>query len=341
MAKFILRRLLLLPLVAFGVTVLLFGLTQLLAPEMRASLYAKDPRQLDAVEEIIREHGLRDPLPKQYARWAAQVMRGELGYSETAKMPVMQAIKTYMPATMELAVSAMLGVLFFGLWLGTSSAVHKNKWQDQLSRVVAVTGYSLPIFVLGLLLLMVFYGKLGWFAPGRCSFATDSLIHSGEFKSYTGLLTLDALLNLNFSVFLDALRHLALPAATLCYGSMALLLRVTRSSMLEELGKDYVRTARAKGLDEKTVVNVHARRNALIPVITVATLQFVRLLGGVVITETIFAFPGIGRWGVLCAQQLDIAGVLGFALVTSLLFVLGNLLADLLYAAADPRIRLG
>jgi len=340
MLKFVLRRLLLLPLVAFGVTLLLFGLTQLLAPEMRASLYAKDPRQLEAVEEIIREHGLRDPLPVQYGRWAGLVLRGELGYSETAKMPVWDAIKTYMPATLELAIISMLCVLFFGLWLGTASAVHKNKWQDQLSRAVAVTGYSLPVFVLGLVLLMIFYGKLRWFAPGRCDYATDALLGSAQFSRYTGLLTIDALLNRNMTVFLDALRHLVLPAATLCYGSMALLLRVTRSSMLEELGKDYVRTARAKGLDEKTVINVHARRNALIPVITVASLQFVRLLGGVVITETIFSYPGIGRWGVLSAQQLDIAGVLGFALVTSFLFVLGNLVADLLYAAADPRIRL-
>lgn len=339
MRAFILRRLAVLPLVIVGVTLLLFSLTQLLSPEMRASLYVKDPRQLEAIDEVIRARGLNDPVIMQYGRWLNMLAHGELGYSETANMPVAQAIKAYLPATLELAVCTMLPVLLLGVWLGTLSAVKKDKWADHIIRAGSITSYSLPIFVLGLLLLMIFYGKLGWFEPGRYSLDTDYLLSAGGFRQYTGLMTLDALLNRNLTVFADALKHLVLPAAALCIGSAALMIRVMRSSMLEELGKDYVRTARAKGLPEWRVQYVHAGKNALIPVITIASLQFVRLLGGVVIIETVFNFPGLGRWGVTAAQQLDIPGVLGFALMTSLLFVTGNLAADIAYAWADPRIR--
>lgn len=340
MLRYILRRLLLLPLVILGVTFLLFFLTQRLSPEMRASLYVKDPRQMGSLEEVIRKYGLRDNVFKQYGRWLSNVARGDLGYSPSANMPVARAIKEYLPATIQLAFVTILLVVFFGVWFGSSSAVHKDKWQDIAARMFSVGGFSLPIFVLGLLLLMIFYGKLGWFAPGGYSFQTDMVIHGGAFKTYTGFLLVDALLNGNLRVFGDVLSHLVLPAVTLCIGSFALMVRVMRSSMLEELNKDYVRTARAKGLPETAVVYKHAGKNAIIPVITLASIQFIRLLGGTVIVETIFDYPGIGRFGVLAAQQLDIAGILGFSLMVAVLFVIGNLLSDILYTAVDPRIRL-
>ena len=340
MFRYILRRLLLLPLVVLGVTFLLFFLTQRLSPEMRASLYVKDPRQMGALEEVIRTYGLRDSVFKQYGRWLGQVVQGNLGYSPSANMPVAKALKEYLPATIQLALVTMLLVVFFGVWLGAVSAVYKDRWQDNLARFVSVGGFSLPIFVLGLLLLMVFYGKLGWFAPGGYSFQTDMIIHGSAFKTYTGFLLLDALLNGQLRVFADVLAHLVLPAVTLCIGSFALMVRVMRSSMLEELGKDYIRTARAKGLSETSIIYKHAGKNAIIPVITLASIQFIRLLGGTVIVETIFDYPGIGRFGVLAAQQLDIAGILGFSLMVAVLFVFGNLLSDILYAAVDPRIRL-
>ena len=340
MFRYIVRRLLLLPLVMLGVTFLLFLLTQRLSPEMRASLYVKDARQMGALEEVIREYGLRDPVFKQYGRWLGQVLKGDLGYSPSANMPVAKAIKEYLPATIQLAIVTMLLVVFFGVWFGALSAVHKDKWQDVLARLVSVGGFSLPIFVLGLLLLMVFYGKLGWFAPGGYSFQTDLIVHGTGFKTYTGFLLLDSLLNGNLRVFVDVLSHLVLPAVTLCIGSFALMVRVMRSSMLEELNKEYVRTARAKGLPERTVVYKHAGKNAIIPVITLASIQFIRLLGGTVIVETIFDYPGIGRFGVIAAQQLDIAGILGFSLMVAVLFVAGYLLSDILYTAVDPRIRL-
>ncbi|MBO5012373.1 MAG: ABC transporter permease [Elusimicrobiaceae bacterium] len=340
MLRYILRSLLLLPLVILGVTFLLFFLTQRLSPEMRASLYVKDPRQMGSLEEVIRKYGLRDNVFKQYGRWLSNVARGDLGYSPSANMPVARAIKEYLPATIQLAFVTILLVVFFGVWFGSSSAVHKDKWQDIAARMFSVGGFSLPIFVLGLLLLMIFYGKLGWFAPGGYSFQTDMVIHGGAFKTYTGFLLVDALLNGNMRVFGDVLSHLVLPAVTLCIGSFALMVRVMRSSMLEELNKDYVRTARAKGLPETAVVYKHAGKNAIIPVITLASIQFIRLLGGTVIVETIFDYPGIGRFGVLAAQQLDIAGILGFSLMVAVLFVIGNLLSDILYTAVDPRIRL-
>jgi len=340
MLRFIGRRLALLPLVIVGVTALLFALLQFLSPEMRAALYVRDPRQLASLEAVIQKYHLRDPMPVQYWTWLKQLAHGDLGYSETAKMPVSDAIRAFFPATVELAVASFIPMMFFGIWLGTLSAVRKDKWADHISRFIAITGYSLPTFVLGLLLLMIFYGRLKMFPPGRYSLDVDLLVHSPAFHSYTGFLLLDSLMNLRLDVFWDVSKHLVLPALTLIYFEVALLLRITRSSMLEELGKDYVRTARAKGLRERLVVIKHARKNAMIPVVTLSSILFTTLLGGVVITETVFDYPGIGRWGVNAAQQLDIPGVLGSALLSAILFVFANMISDILYAFVDPRIRI-
>lgn len=341
MIKFIFKRLLMLPLVMLGVTALLFSIIQFLSPDMRAALYIKDPRQMAHLDQIIHKYGLDKPVPVQYAIWLKGVLRGDLGYSETAKMPVSEAIAAFFPATAELAIAAFFPTLIFGVLFGVLSAVYKDRWFDQLMRFVAITGYSLPSFVFGLFLLMIFYGEFRLFPPGRYSLSVDLLVHSGAFHHYTGLLSLDALLNGQFSAFLDIAKHLVLPALTLIYIEIALILRITRSSMLEEMGKDYIRTARAKGLGEKTVILKHALRNALIPVITLSSLLFVGLLGGVVITETVFDYPGIGHWGVIAAQQLDVPGVLGSTLLAALLFVLANLASDILYALVDPRMRTG
>ena len=340
MGKYILRRIVFLPLVILGVTCFLFFLTQRLPVEARASLYIQDPRQMDSMEEVIKKYDLDKPFFVQYGHWLKNILHGDLGYSESANMPVAKAIKDYFPATLQLALAAIILVVFFGVVFGVLSAVYKDKFWDNFLRIVSLTGFSLPIFVLGLLLLMIFYGKLGWFPPGEYSFASDLIIHSPSFKSYSGLLLIDSLLNGQFKVFLDILRHLVLPSFTLCFGSFALMVRVMRSSMLEELNKDYVRAARARGISERRVLFKHAALNAVLPVITLASIQFVRLLGGTVIVESVFDYPGIGRWGVTCAQQLDIAGILGFSLMVAALFVFGNLAADILYSFVDPRIRL-
>ena len=340
MTAFVARRLLLLPFVGLGVSALIFLLLQFLTPAMRASLYIHDPKQLGALPELIRKYHLDQPVYVQYWDWVLQVAHGDLGWSETAREPVAAAIRGYFPATFELSMYAFVCILALGVWFGTQSAVQKDRFLDQVSRFTSISGASLPTFVWGLLLLMVFYGHFGWFPPGRLSLGADLYVRSGAFHPYTGLMTVDALLNGKLWLFGDAARHLVLPVATLTYFQTAVLVRITRSSMLETLRTDYVRTARAKGLSEHVVVDKHARRNALIPVITLASLLFVGLLSGVAITETIFNYPGIGQWGINASQQLDIPAVTGFALIFAGLLVLGNLCADVLYAVVDPRIRL-
>ncbi len=340
MTAFVLRRLLLLPFVALGVTLLIFGLLQMLSPQMRAALYVTDPRQLRAIDDIIRTHGLDEPFHKQYVGWLGRVVRGDLGWSETAKMPVAKAIRTFFPATLELTLFAVMPIIIIGIWLGTVSAVNRDRVIDHLSRFFSISGTSMPTFVWGLLLLMAFYGAWQLFPPGRLSLEPSMYVLSPKFRSYTGLVTVDSLLNGQIWIFVDALRHLALPVTTLSLVSCATLVRVTRSSMLETLRQDYVRTARAKGLESTVVVNKHARKNAMIPVVTLSALLFVGLLNGVAITETVYGYPGIGLWGVTAAIQLDAAAVAGFALFNALLLVLGNLTADVLYAVIDPRIRL-
>jgi ABC-type dipeptide/oligopeptide/nickel transport system permease component len=340
MTGFVVRRLLLLPLVGLGVSALIFLLLQFLTPAMRASLYIHDPKQLNALPDLIRKYHLDQPVYVQYWDWLAQVAHGDLGWSETAREPVAAAIRGYFPATLELSMYAFACILTLGIWFGTQSAVHKDHILDHVSRFTSISGASLPTFVWGLLLLMIFYGHFGWCPPGRLSLNADLFVRSPAFHPYTGLMTVDALLNGQWWLFWDAVRHLILPVATLTYFQTAVLVRITRSSMLETLRTDYVRTARAKGLAERAVIDKHARRNALIPVVTLASLLFVGLLSGVAITETIFSYPGIGQWGLNASQQLDIPAVTGFALIFAGLLVIGNLCADVMYAVIDPRIRL-
>jgi peptide/nickel transport system permease protein len=198
----------------------------------------------------------------------------------------------------------------------------------------------LPSFVVALLMILIFYALLDWFQPGRLSSQYSLEITRGTFTTYTGMITVDALLNLRFDIFLDALRHLVMPVATLGIISTALLLKVTRSSMLEVLRQDYVTTARAKGLPERTVISRHVRRNALIPVATIAGATVAGLFNGVIITETVFNLPGLGSAAAEAALTLDVLTMLGYALFTAILFVMTNLFVDILYAVVDPRVRL-
>ncbi len=320
-------------------SVLIFLILHLVPGDPAAVLAGSDAPP-DVVEALRREMGLDRSLPVQYLLWLSRVVRGDLGVSYVSKFPVWTLILRRLPATLELTLYSFIPIMVIGVWLGTVAAVHRDKLIDHGSRVFSISFRSLPSFVWGLLILMILYGRLNWFPPGRLSLDGDLFVRSGAFHFYTRLMTVDALLNGKFWIFWDALRHLMGPVLTLTMISIALLVRVTRSSMLEVLRQDYVRTARAKGLDEDVVINVHARKNALIPVITLSSLTFVGLLGGVVITETIFNFPGIGRWGAFAAQQLDIPGVTGFAMFVAALTVLGNLAADILYAYFDPRVRL-
>jgi peptide/nickel transport system permease protein len=218
--------------------------------------------------------------------------------------------------------------------------VNHNKFIDQIARVVSIIGYSFPSFVLGLLLLMLFYANLKWFPAGRISDWANAIINSSVYHQYTGLITVDSILNGRMDIFWDAIRHLVLPAITLATITWAVFLRVTRSSMLETLRQDYVTTARAKGLRENVVINKHARPNALIPVATIAGLQVASLLGGAVFTETIFNFPGIGQAAGDAASNLDVVTVLAFTIMTAFILIIANLIVDVMYAMLDPRVRL-
>jgi len=344
MVTFVLRRLLMLPLVLVGVTLLIFGLLQLLSPFSRLAMYVNDPNQLkqgpEELAEMVEALGLNDPIWMQYGRWLNEVLHGDLGWSESARQSVVGAIKSRIPATLELALYAVVPVIFGGIWLGKLTAVHQDKPLDHVGRVAAIVGWSFPTFVFGLMALFLFYGILRWFPPGRLSIAATRIVYSDAFTSYTGLHTIDAVLNWNGTVLADAFRHLIMPVCSLAILSWALIMRVMRSGMIEAMRQDYVTTARAKGLRERVVVNKHARRNALLPVTTIGGTMFAGLMGGVVITETVFNRPGLGRFAANAATQLDIPSVLGFALLNGVIFVLVNLTVDILYAYFDPRVRL-
>ena len=353
MSAYIIRRLMILPVILFGVTFLIFLMLQLLTPVERSALYIRDlPHTEGAIDAIIRRYGLDEPLFVQYWHWLVGrrdpvsgdtlggLLRGELGYSRTGNQDVVDLLKFRLPATAELALWAGVPLITVGIWLGVQAAVNHNKPFDQGARIFSIIGYSFPTFVFALLVLLIFYARLEWFPPGRLSDWADRAVLSAAFTRYTQLNTIDALLNGRVDIFLDALRHMILPIITLCYISWALLLKITRSSMLESLRQDYVTTARAKGLRERDVINKHARPNAMIPVATVSGLTVVGLLNGVVITETVFDYPGIGSAAAAAAASLDVVTVLGIVLFNATLLIIANLVVDVMYAVLDPRVRL-
>jgi peptide/nickel transport system permease protein len=353
MVNYIIRRLLIMPVTIFGVTVLIFAMLQFLTPEERSALYVRDiPHNDAAMHGIILRYGLDQPIPVQYWYWlmgrkdpetgqiVGGILRGDFGYSRSSSQPVLDLVKRRFPATLELTLWSVVPIIGVGIWLGVISAVNHNKLIDQVARVFAIVGTSFPTFVFGLLVLMIFYANLRWFPPGRVSDWANAVINGPTWRNYTYLITIDALLNLRLDILLDNLRHMVLPIITLSYISWAALLRVTRSSMLETLRQDYVVTARAKGVRERDVINQHARPNALIPVATLGGFTVIGLLSGVIITESVFAYPGMGRAAADAAVQLDVVTVLAFALVNSAILILSFLIVDVLYAFLDPRIRL-
>lgn len=341
MTRYIVRRLLFLPLILFGVTLLIFGILQALDPAERAALYVKDvPKNPNAVRDVIRKYGLDKPVYQQYADWMGKVARGDLGWSRTAQRPVLDAILYYFPATLELALLSIVPIIAGGVFLGVQAAVHRDKAIDHGARVFSMIGTSFPSFVFALLMLMIFYANLQWFPPGRLSDDLQRAVSEPSFHQFTGMFTVDGLLNGRLDVTMDALRHLLLPVVTLAFINWAVFVRVTRTSMLDVLNQEYVRTARAKGLQEKVVINTHALRNALIPIATLGGLAFVGLLNGVIITETVYNFRGMGWFAANAALRLDVISVLGISLFTAMLLVLANLVVDLMYGFLDPRVRI-
>jgi len=335
------RRILLMIPTLIGVTILVFAVTQFFSPEQRATLFITSEKQLENIGDVIKGFRLNDPPYIQYFTWLSQVLSGNLGYSVYAKQTVADAILKRFPATAELVMFSIPVTVLLGIFLGVKSAVHRDKIVDHLTRSSSIIGWSLPSFWLGIILLSVFYVGLGLFPPERLGTRAENFVLSDQFIAYTGFNTIDGLLNGQPWITWDALQHIVLPTIVLVTIQIALIVRVMRSSMLEALSKGYITAARAKGLSEKEVINKHARRNALIPVITLSGLLAAGMLNGVVITETIFNINGVGRFGARAAMNLDIPATLGFALFSGVLFVIANFIVDMLYAYTDPRIRLG
>jgi peptide/nickel transport system permease protein len=277
--------------------------------------------------------GLDKPFIVQFAYYLWDVLHGDFGMSLLNARPVSEDIKRVFPATLELASLGTLFGVFIGVPLGVVAAVKRGSWVDQLARVVGLVGYSMPIFWLGLVGLLIFYGILGWVGgPGRLDIFYEDLI-----PVKTGMILVDSLLDGNWTVFKNAFSHIILPASILGYYSMAYISRMTRSFMLEQLSAEYITTARVKGLPERTVIWRHAFGNIKVQLITVIALSYANLLEGAVLTETIFSWPGIGSYITTALLSADMAAVLGGTIVVGLIFVLLNIFSDLLYKFFDPR----
>lgn len=289
----------------------------------------------ETYDRIAREMGLDRPVIEQFFRYAADVLRLDLGMSTLTRSPVIEDIRRVFPATLELASVAILIGIVIGVPLGILSAVFRGTVFDSLARVLMLVGYSTPVFWKGLILLLVFYVMLGWTAgPGRLD-----VVYEGLYEPRTGLVLVDAVLSRDWDLFRDAFAHLVLPAVSLGYGAAAYIGRMTRSFVLEQLRQEYVTAARAKGVSEVRVVLVHVLRNCAVQLVTAIALTYGLLLEGAVLTETVFAWPGLGQYMTKAMFNSDLNAVLGGTLVIGAIFLLLNLLSDVLYRALDPRAR--
>jgi len=293
-------------------------------------------QQIEAVREQL---GLNQPLLTQFGYYVWDVLHGDFGKSLMTSRPVVVDIARFFPATLELATLATIFGVAVGVPAGVVAAVYQGRWPDQAIRLVGLFGYSIPVFWLGLMSLLIFYGELGWVGgPGRLD-ATYELMYDYDVPRVTGAVLIDSALAGAWDIWVNALSHVILPALVLGYFSLAYISRMTRSFMLDQLGQEYVTTARVKGAPEWRVVWVHALGNVLVPLITVVALSYASLLEGSVLTETVFAWPGLGLYITNALFSSDMNAVLGGTVVVGAVFIGLNLLSDLLYRLVDPRAR--
>jgi peptide/nickel transport system permease protein len=335
------------PVIVLLVTAILFLLLLQVPVEQRAAIYVPSANphlsveEYEAlVEETIERYGLNEPFLVQYANWLRNLVRGQWGYSPASREPVLDALRRRAPATLELTLFAMIPAIGLAVVSGTAAATRRDRPADYAVRIGTFVGWAFPPFILALVLMNVFYAWLGWFPPERMSISVSPIVNSDQFHSFTGLLTIDALLNASPAIFWDAIRHLVLPALSLGIIEWALLTRIMRSSLADVLGEDYIMTARAKGVSERDVVGEHARRNALLPVISAGGTAASMLITWIVVIETLFNYNGVGRWAAKAILQSDIPVAVAFAFFACSLVILTSLIADLLYAVVDPRVRL-
>jgi peptide/nickel transport system permease protein len=318
-----------------GITMVLFIVTHAIPVNpLVVILNEKSLENPEAVRSATEKWGLDKSLPVQYLIYLKNLAQGDMGTSFKTKNPVVDDLRDFLPATIELALGSLLFAIVLGLPLGIMSAVKSGKFIDKVSLVVSLIGASMPPFWSGLMVLFVFYYKLDWLpGPGRI----DSRLVGPE--HITGLFLVDSVLTKDWVSFWSSLQHLILPSIILGWFTLALITRITRSSLLEVLSMDFIRTARGKGIRERNVIVVHALRNAMIPVITVLGLAFAGLISGAIMTETIFAWPGIGRYEVEASINLDYPAIMGTTLLFAVIYMIFNIFVDVSYALFDPRIR--
>lgn len=331
MLRYILKRILSVIPVLLGVSLLVFAVMHLFTSDPAAVMLGQHATA-DQIEKLREELGLNDPLYIQYGHFLGNALQGDLGRSLMTKTPVTQELLERFPATIELAIAAILLATVVGVTIGVISAVKQYSFFDYISMIVGLLGVSMPIFWLGLMLIVIFSVTLGWLpVSGRVDIGMEPV-------KVTGFYILDSILTGNREALVSSLQHLVLPAVALGSYSTAIIARMTRSTMLEVVRQDYIRTARAKGLREQIVIFKHALRNAMIPIVTVIGLQLGSLLGGAVLTETVFSWPGVGGRVVDAILASDYPMVQGAVLFIAIIFVLVNLIVDILYAYLDPRI---
>ena len=333
MFTFVLKRLALVVPTFLGITLLVFSLIRLIPGDPVEALSGERGMDPERYKRLIHEFGLDRPLPVQYGEYVWKALHGDLGLSLNTHEPVFREFIARFPATIELSLCAMLIALLIGLPAGIVAAVKRNTVFDYSVMGAALTGFSMPIFWWGLMLILTFSVTLGWTpVSGRIAIQYDV-------PPVTGFMLIDSLLSSDKGAFRSAVSHLILPSIALGTIPLAVIARMTRSSMLEVLREDYVRTARAKGASNWRVIGLHALRNALIPVITTVGLQVGTLLAGAILTETIFSWPGIGKWIVEAIGRRDYPAVQGGLLMSATVIIGVNLLVDVLYGVINPRIR--
>ena len=332
---FLLRRVVGIAAVMIGVSVITFAISHVIPADPVAA--ALGDHATDAqIAQFRSEYHLDRPLPEQYATYVVGILHGDLGKSIRTRRSVADDLADSFPATLELSFAALLISIVLGIPAGVWSAVSRGRLPDYIVRVLSLAGGSLPVFWLGLIVIGLFYYQLGWFPGGG---RLDTFVPPPPTR--TGLYVVDSLIAGDLAALRSSLVHLVLPALTLGYFSTAVIARMTRSSMLDVLSQDYMRTARAKGLAERLIVLRHGLRNALIPTVTIIGLTFGSLLSGAVLTETIFSWPGLGRYATASAVSLDFPAVLGVTLLAAFVYPVANLAVDIAYYWLDPRIQRG
>lgn len=332
--RFLARRFGALVLLLIGITLISFLLTQAVPGNPARANLGQNPTP-EAIEAFNEKYGLNDPLPQQYVTYIGNLLQGDLGTSQQTHQPVVDDLSVAIPATAELALFAIVFSTIFGVGFGVIAALRRDRPVDHGLRVVTLMGISVPMFWLGLLGLYLFFFKWGWL-PGGGRLDPTTVPPT----DVTGFNTIDALLDGNLSTFWDAVTHMILPGMVLTIYGVSLISRYTRSAVLEVLHADYVRAARAKGLSEYTVVTRYILRAALPSIVTVMGLVFANVLAGAVLVENIFNWPGIGQYAYKSAVSLDLPAIMGVSIFIALVYVIVNLIVDLLYAVIDPRVRL-